>query len=924
MSGLFLFLPMQTFLEEVVQKVCQKHDALEDLVFVLPSKRAGTFLRKAMAEIAEKTFFAPEIFSIESFVEKISGIAYATDTQQLFTLYHAYLGQEPKGKDDFFTFSKWAQTLLQDFNEIDRYLVDATELFSNLSAIQEINHWSLQSVKTKMMEDYLRFWNGLEPLYRAFTNSLLEQRLGHQGLVYRKACQGLEGYIEQNSEKTFIVIGFNALNTAESQIFQRILALPQSEIYWDVDSYFLEDPVHDAGYFIRQHLNSWSYFEENKMNGVSSNYVSKKYIKIIGMPKNVSQAKYTGQLLSKINEEYPYRLKKTAVILGDETLLNPFLNSIPQEISAINITMGYPLNKSPMASLFDQFIELYINRSDEGWFYDNLQAFFAQPYIHILLGDGDDNKVSRVLETIKNKNWAYIDAIKLLEIIGGGVPSSLLFLKEVPSTQHFIEICLQIIAELKLKLQEQEDTLSLEYLYRFYTLFNQLFELVQKYGFLTDLKSLQGIYRELLSSETLDFQGEPLEGLQIMGMLESRNLDFETVIITSVNEGILPSGKSNNSFIPFDLKVNLGLPTYKEKDAVYTYHFYRLLQRAKHIYILYNTEPDVLEGGERSRLISQLLTDANKLPDIREIIASPSIMPVLKTSEVIEKNKELLLLIKAHASSGFSPTSLSNYIRNPIDFYKRNLLQIDDVLEVEETIASNTFGTIVHDTLEDFYRPFLGEYLCEEKLFTNKSKIKDLVEHHFAKSYHEGDISRGKNLIAFNVVVRYVENFIALEIESLKQHQIKIIGLEEKLNVSIDFPEIDYPILLKGKLDRIDEIDGTLRIIDYKTGKVTTTQVEIVNWDDITREFDYSKAFQLLSYAVLYNAKNPIEVIEAGIFSFKNLNSGLLKFGIKEKKGSRKKDNSITQETLLQFNVQLKKLILEICNPEIPFTEKEV
>ncbi len=158
---------MQTFLEEVVQKVCQKHDALEDLVFVLPSKRAGTFLRKAMAEIAEKTFFAPEIFSIESFVEKISGIAYATDTQQLFTLYHAYLGQEPKGKDDFFTFSKWAQTLLQDFNEIDRYLVDATELFSNLSAIQEINHWSLQSVKTKMMEDYLRYWNGLEPLYRA-------------------------------------------------------------------------------------------------------------------------------------------------------------------------------------------------------------------------------------------------------------------------------------------------------------------------------------------------------------------------------------------------------------------------------------------------------------------------------------------------------------------------------------------------------------------------------------------------------------------------------------------------------------------------------------------------------------------------------------------------------------------------------------
>lgn len=924
MSGLFLFLVMQSFLEAVVNNIVEKQDSYENLVFVLPSKRAGTFLRRAIAKAANKTFFSPEIFSIESFVEEISGLAYATGTQQLFTLYHVYLAQETRGKDDFFTFSKWAQTLLQDFNEIDRYLVDATELFSNLAAIQEINHWSLQKGKTKMMEDYLRFWNDLEPLYHSFTNSLLGQGLGHQGLVYRKACQRLEGYMELNSEKTVIFIGFNALNTAESQIFQRILSTLQSEIYWDIDSYFLDDAVHDAGYFIRRHLENWTYFEQNEMKGVSSDYLSKKHIEIIGMPKNVSQAKYTGQLLSKINEEHPDQLKRTAVVLGDETLLNPILNAVPQEISAVNITMGYPLRKSPMASLFDQFIELYINWNDEGWVYHSLQTFLTHPYIHILLGDADDDKVTGVLKTIKKKNWAYIDAEKLLGIIGRGVPSSLLFLKEVPSTQKFIETCLHIIAELKLKLQKREDALSLEYLYRFFTLFNQLFDLVQKYTFVTDLKSLQGIYRELLSSETLDFQGEPLEGLQIMGMLESRNLDFETVIITSVNEGILPSGKSNNSFIPFDLKANFGLPTYKEKDAVYTYHFYRLLQRAKHIYILYNTEPDVLEGGERSRLISQLLTDSNVLPNIREIIASPKITPVLKTLESIGKNKQLLSLIKGHASSGFSPTSLSNYIRNPIDFYKRNLLRIDDVLEVEETIASNTFGTIVHDTLEDFYKPFLGEYLSEEKLFTAKSKIKDLVKHHFSKSYLEGDISRGKNLIAFNVVVRYVENFIDMEIENLKQHQIKIIGLEEKLNVSLDFPEIDYPILLKGKLDRIDEIDGTLRIIDYKTGKVTTSQVEIVDWNDITREFDYSKAFQLLTYAILYNAKNPIEAIEAGIFSFKNLNAGLLRFATKEKKGSRKKDHCITQETLFQFNAQLKKLILEICNPNIPFTEKEV
>jgi len=914
---------MQSFLEDVAKEVSEKHYSYENLVFVLPSKRAGSFLRKAMATTADSTFFAPEIFSIESFVEKISGLTYAMGPQQLFSLYQVYIAQTSEKKDDFFTFSKWAQTLLQDFNEIDRYLVDAAELFSNLAAIQEINHWSLQRERTKMMEDYLQFWNNLETLYRAFTNSLLDIGLGHQGLVYRKACENLEGYLEKNKGKTFVFVGFNALNAAESHIVQHMLSVAKSDIYWDIDSYFLEDPIHDAGFFIREHLKRWSYFEKNEVKGVSDGYIKKKHIEIIGMPKNVSQAKYTGQLLAKINEEHPERLKNTAVVLGDETLLNPILNAVPKEISGVNITMGYPLNKTPMASLFDQFMDLYIDKSGQGWFYRNLEAFLAHPYIHLIFNEGDRSTATTVLETIKRKNWAYINTEKLREIMGEDA-SSLIFFDKAPAPAKFIQKCLAVITVLKVEVQKHDDPLSLEFLYRFYTLFNQLLVLVQEHDFVNDLKSLQSLYRELLSSETLDFQGEPLQGLQLMGMLESRNLDFETVIITSVNEGILPSGKSNNSFIPFDLKVRLGLPTYKEKDAVYTYHFYRLLQRAKYVYILYNTEPDVLEGGERSRLISQLLTDENRLADIKETIASPTIKPVMKSLESIEKDDGLMSLIKAHATSGFSPTSLSNYIRNPIDFYKRNLLKIDDVLEVEETIAANTFGTIVHDTLEDVYRPFMGELLNEEKLTSAKGKVGYLVAHHFSKSYFDGDISRGKNLIAFNVIVRYIENFIDMEVQEVKNHQIKIIDLEKNFTVSLDIPELDFPVVLKGKLDRIDEIDGTLRIIDYKTGKVSSGQVEIVDWEDISSEYDYSKAFQLLCYAVLYNAKNPIETIEAGIFSFKNRNSGLLKFGTKEKKGSRKKDNSISQETLVQFNTQLKKLILEICDPNIPFVEKEV
>ncbi len=915
---------MRSFIEEVVEGVKQEHGALDTIVFVLPSKRAGTFLRSAIANTTQKTVYAPEIYSIEGFVEKISGLVYATNTQQLFELYATYLKSSKGEKDNFSVFSKWAQTLLQDFNEIDRYLIDAKKLFSNLSAIQEINHWSLQAEKTKMMKDYLDFWNKLERLYTHFKDNLVEQGLGHQGLVYRYACDNLSDYLQSNTGKTHIFIGFNALNSAESQIIQTILTTSKADIYWDLDSYFLNDLIHDAGFFIRKHQKTWPYFNDNPLKGIEKNYNTKKNIHITGVPKNVSQAKYVGKLLGEIKQQRPDSLKNTAVVLADESLLNPILNSVPQEIEAVNITMGYPLNKTPLASLFDQFITLYINREKQGWFYQNILSFLSHTYIHELLSDEKNTSTINISNAIKSNNWVYVDNDKLKSIENTHSNLALIFFNETPSPQAFVKICLDVITVLKLKFQGAKNPLPLEYLYRFYGLFNQIDGLVKKYSFINDLKSLQSLYKELLSSETVDFQGDPLEGLQIMGMLESRNLDFETVIITSVNEGILPSGKSNNSFIPLDLKIGMGLPTYKEKDAIYTYHFYRLLQRAKNIHIIYNTEPDVLEGGEKSRLILQMQTDENKTTDITFKVAAPKISPTTRILECLHKDENLMKLVRDHAFKGFSPTSLSNYIRNPIDFYKRNLLGIDAAPEIEETIAANTFGTIVHDTLEDLYTPFVGLYLSEKGLAATKPKIRTLVKTHFTKSYMYGDITRGKNLIAYNVIVRYIENHIDMEIREAKKHQIKIIALEEKLNVELNIPEIDFPIVLKGKLDRIDEKDGVLRIIDYKTGKVESKNVQIVDWKDIVTEYEYSKAFQLLCYVLMYNDKNPIAMIESGIVSFKNLKAGLLKFATKDKKGSRIKDNFITQETLSFFLVELKKLIVEICDPKVPFTEKEV
>ena len=542
----------------------------------------------------------------------------------------------------------------------------------------------------------------------------------------------------------------------------------------------------------------------------------------------------------------------------------------------------------------------------------------------VLLFDANEVSAEALITKIKLNNWSYISSSQIEDLIPTNATVSLLFKETNNNPINLIDNFLVLIQSIRTIEIVKNNTLLLEQLYKFYTIFNQLKDLCATFSYINNLKSFKQLFKQLLSTETLDFQGNPIEGIQIMGMLESRLLDFETIIITSVNEGVLPSGKSNNSFIPFDLKIKNGLPTYKEKDAVYTYHFYRLLQRAKNVYILYNTEPDALEGGEKSRLITQLLTDENRT-DITEYIATPQIQSFTKKNETIFKTKSLVALIQEKAKKGFSPSSLSNYIRNPIDFYKQNLLHINDVLQVEETLAPNTFGTIVHDSLEELYAPLVGINLTVELLNGIKKNIPQIVSLNFEKTYKEGNISSGKNYISFHVILKYIQTFIDAEISALNDHSIKIIALEQSLSVPLQISGLDFPIILKGKLDRIDEFDGITRIIDYKTGKVERRNVEIMDWDILTEEYQYSKAFQLLCYGLMYFKTNPKEnlSIQAGIISLKNFAEGTLLFAQKESARGTK-NHIINNEVISDFEQILGQLITEICNADIPFTEKEV
>ncbi|MFD0834892.1 PD-(D/E)XK nuclease family protein [Mariniflexile aquimaris] len=919
---------MTTFIFDVLKDLHSRDVNFSKLTFILPSKRAGLFLKHQLSKVTNQTIFSPHILSIEEFVEEMSQLKSISNSELLFHFYNTYVHLTKESEPDSFeTFSKWAQILLQDFNEIDRYLILQKNIFDYLSAIQDLKHWSLEENKTDFVKKYLSFWKKLPVYYQHYTEQLLNKKIGYQGLIYREAVENLEAYIQNNSNKQHVFLGFNALNTAEETIIQELLQNDLAKIYWDIDAVFINNTSHDAALFTRQHKTNWIYFKNHPFNWITENYSSPKNISVFGVPKNIGQAKFIGSLLNNLKEENQ-SLQNTAVVLGDENLLIPVLNSLPQNIEDLNITMGFPLKSIPLASLFESLFHLHKNPS-KAFYYKDVINIIAHQFIRPLFYEDSIDYASKIIETIESNNIIYVSTERLKQMAPLHEDLiNIVFSNWDQSIEKTLKNCSALILIIKSHLDSNKaaNLLPLEYLYRFNELFNELARLNIEFGHIKDVSTLFSIYKELLTSETLDFQGEPLQGLQIMGMLESRVLDFETVIISSVNEGVLPSGKSNNSFIPFDVKLENKLPTYKEKDAVYTYHFYRLLQRAKQVYILYNTEADVLTGGEKSRFITQLELEGKHA--INHQIVSPQVPVIQAALQTVEKNENLVNDIMKLAEKGFSPSSLTSYIRNPIDFYNQKLLKIKEHDDVEETVAANTLGTVVHNTLEDFYKPFIGTFITVENIKKLKSHIDEKVSHHFKNEYKEGDISKGKNLIVFEIAKRYVSNFLDLEIRDLKAgNQIKIIAIEANNDITLEIHELNFPVKLVGKVDRVDEYNGITRIIDYKTGSVEQGHVEIVDWEAITTDYKkYSKPFQVLSYAYMMHLMGAIKLpVEAGIISFKNLNAGFLKFAKKDKSGrGAQKDFLITNETLDNFKVELNRLILEICNPNIPFTEKDI
>ncbi|MCX6266927.1 MAG: PD-(D/E)XK nuclease family protein, partial [Bacteroidetes bacterium] len=723
---------MVPFLQKTAQYLISVfQDDLADLCIVLPNRRGGLFLRKYLAAEIGKVTWAPTIFSIEDFMTNISGLQEAETLHLLFELFEVHQEIEGKNAQTFEEFLRWAPQLLSDFNEIDRYLGDAKDLFTTLTEARAISIWNLEGQPlTEFEKKYLHFYQSLYGYYEKLTIRLLAKNMAYQGLGFRRAAENVELLMNKFPWRHIIFAGFNALTKAEETIIGTLRSEGKATLLWDADKYYLDDKHQEAGNFLREWTRKWPVKDHHWI--FNDFEISEKQIEIIGSPDSVGQVKYCGSLLQELVKKGKAS-EKTAVVLLDEGLLIPLLNSIPQEVDAINITAGLPLNQTPLSSLFETVFQLHIHTAQfsylvskgiQKFYYRDVLKVLQHPYIHriarSMMGENRfvfDETIDRIRlghqifigiedivsqdEDLFSANLTFLDAI----FAGWQKPADVL-----ASFKTLIETIRASIG----------GSMEMEYLFAFSKIVNQLGNLLSDFPSELKIPAFYELYRQVISGTSLPFYGEPLKGVQLMGMLETRTLDFENVIILSCNEDLLPSGKINASFIPFDIKRSFELPTYRHKDAVYAYHFYRLIQWAKHVWILYNTESDQLGGGDRSRYLRQIsceLPAYNPKITIKEsILTTPLIkgefLPVIE----ISKTGDVLAALEEKAKKGFSASSLNTYRNCALKFYFAEIAGIKEPENVDDTIDPAVLGSAIHEALNKLYKPYIDRHLTKEHL----------------------------------------------------------------------------------------------------------------------------------------------------------------------------------------------------------------
>ncbi len=915
---------------------------LHPIALVFPNRRAGLYFRKHLSTLINKPVFLPSIFSIEDFILMISGKKLAENHEMLLILYSINLTMENEKARSFEDFLSWAPALLEDFNEIDLYMADAEALFGFLTEAKAIHLWDPSGKSlTDFQKAYLSFYQSLIDYYKRFHTRLREESLETQGSAYRYVAEHVEAM--KIPWKKVVFAGFNALTLSEEVIIKHLKETGHAEIFWDADDLYLSSTLHEAGNFLREQLRksstgslTWTgnYFREDA-----------KSIHILGVPQYIGQVKMAGQVLAGIPEE---EWAETALILCEEQLLIPMLNSIPPMVKEFNITMGLPLSLTPPSSLFESVLLLYqrarryqLQKEGEkaaAFYFQDLLAIFRHPWFGKMLEANENNagyqadkreKRYREREE-KLMTHRFFSGNQIIhEILKPSLmdpyPLDYLFVVPLEDPSEILKACQRLTSQLKEYYQKdvpghpsaEKPSFELEYLYSFSQLFSQVLSTWKDVISHITTDSLLMLFRQSVAGMRLSFYGEPLKGIQIMGMLESRNLDFKNVIMLNVNDDVIPSGKSRSSFIPLDIKEEFHLPTYKDRQAVFAYHFYHSIQRAENVHLLYNTVTDPLAGGEKSRFIMQIqeeLPAYNPRVMIREeMLSIPVFSGTLVKPIVVPKDEAILAKIARKNRKGWSASSLNTFNSCSLKFYFAYILEINETTPLDETIDPASLGTAVHETFEKLYKPLVGHALHPGVYDDMLLKMPGYLSAAFQKNLKFGEAGTGENFLLLNVAESAIRRYLYKEAEMVRDDPgYRVLALEQWITTQLG------PYTLSGIIDRVDRSGQHFRIVDYKTGKVDDKSLNISDISKLLEPSVMEKGFQLLFYSYLLykNQSHPPSQVSCGLVSVKRPDLGIIPLQVAG-------NTNMVDTGIPMFEEAVKTILETVHDPERPFTQTD-
>ncbi len=943
---------MDAFLDKLAYHLLDRyHDNLGRHCIVFPNRRAGVFFRHYLKNALLRSAWIPEIYTINGFMEELSGLNYADPIDLNFELFRSYRGlvSSPEPYDEFY---HWGEMMIGDFNDIDKYMVDAADLFSNVAGLKEIdnvfdyltpaqkelifNFWSHFRGKdlSPEQESFLGIWKILLPLYTAFREALYKKQNGYEGMVYREVAERIdrEEYPDIKGEKV-IICGFNALSEAERRLFRHLRDSGRGEFYWDYDNRYREGKNDEAGRFIRRNLQEFPPHPDFPDD--FNNLGKPKTFTVCSLPSDVLQTKKLHEILAgrEISDDMPFN--DTAVILCDEDLLQPVLSSIPENIPGLNITMGYPLKNTPVFSFLENLLRLQKNMSARRdrhsgmFYYRDVLSVLNHQYIRAIQGKEAEERSG----IINRRNMITIapDFFKdndLLSTVFRRVDDA------SGMTAYLAEILDILVARTMMTGDESQPfTLEKEFIFHIKTRLNKLQQIFTGDPVDTSPETFARLFRKLMTQARIPFEGEPLQGLQLMGILETRLLDFRNIIFLSLNEGVMPATAAGLSYIPASLRYAFGMPTREDRDAIYAYYFYRLIQRADRVDIMYNSRTEGMSTGEPGRYIYQLkyLFDL----DIRFETVSfrigekkPIPIAVAKTPEVLDR----LASFTSEGSRRLSPTSITTYLDCPLRFYFTWVAGIREEDEVAEEIDAPGFGNLLHKTMERLYTPWINRLIkdADFDLLMEEENIKTCLDGAFREVFYKTDDPsavmdlEGRNIIVYEVIRKMAGAILR---HDRGNAPFTIGALEEKVDLMFKPEGMDHSVRIGGTIDRRDLRQGTVHIVDYKTGKVDRTAATLAQLFD-RNSWPSGKMFkailQTFIYSWIYSAKTNHHPVSPELYVASELFRDDYTSGIYFKEG-REQARRVEDFTGMkdEFGILLSGLVHEMFNPAIPFRQTE-